>query len=196
MFLLQLRVGWAEAALVLVLQLLRGGVEPDAALAAIIGDAVDGDVVHHVALIHVGDVRAAEIIDGTVVEELVVLPVAALVAAAGIAVAVIHAAIEADMRAPIAGMPHVIAARSPGPVARYPDIAGRGDGRLLIDRQDGRGDGDGGPHHDLGVGGRWHEGDGGSGQPEHEWGGETHLAHSSLLLVAFFRAWPCRACTC
>src|SRR5690242_7719722 len=127
--------------------------------------------VSHGPAVRVPDARIADVVDLTVIEEPSVLPIAALVARAGVAVAVVDAAVEADMRPPIAGVPEIGAvaptpprrrpiepdrgrkhpgARHPvvvilavGPVAGCPDVAVAGDRRLLIDGQRRRRDPDG-----------------------------------------------------
>src|SRR6185437_627592 len=50
----------------------------------------------------------------------------AVLARAGVAVAVVHSAVEADVWAPVAGVPE-IAARPPTPVTRRPQKADRGE---------------------------------------------------------------------
>jgi hypothetical protein len=132
---------------------------------AVVADAVidDGAVDDYGAFVNVGDVDAAEVIDGAVVGEIISMPVSALIANADISKAVIHSAIEADVAAPIAvveaiastdeapvgrrpqcalvGRPDpgswnpVIAAGTPAPVARSPEIARLRNGRLLIIRK-------------------------------------------------------------
>jgi hypothetical protein len=97
-------------------QLVRGGMRLDAAR------AVEGRVVHVVddgPVVYVGDVNAAHIHGRTVIEIRTPAPIAAFESNTTIAEAVIHAAVKADMRAPIAAVPG-INTTSPTPVARRP----------------------------------------------------------------------------
>ena len=83
--------------------LLRAGPHMHTAITAVVGNTV---VIHdHSAVVDVGDIGHADVVDRAVVVEAAALPVASFVAIAHIAIAVIHAAIEADVRTPIAGMP-------------------------------------------------------------------------------------------
>ena len=114
-------------------------------------------------VVDVGDRDAAEIVDGPVIGEHAVVPVSAFVTDAGIPVAVIHAAIVADMRSPIARIPGIdvvlpapvawrpeqsdrgranrgagnpiIAVRAIRPEAGRPDVARRGNRGLFVNRQ-------------------------------------------------------------
>jgi hypothetical protein len=106
------------------------------------------------------DVDDVNAVDGAVVVEVVAVPIAAIVAISGVAEAVVYAAIEADMKtpvaaieapavvvpAPVSGCPKrsvvgrgapcagnpVVACRSPIPVTWSPDVVGRGGFWLLI----------------------------------------------------------------
>src|SRR6202035_5262039 len=137
------------------------GARRDATAATVEADPIDGDVVDHRAVVHVGDVGRVDVGDRAVVVELVAAPAAALIALAAIAEAVVDAAVEADVRAPVAAAPHIDAALpapvsgrpqqahggrqrpgsgypvvvlvSPRPVAGDPDVAGRRARRLNID---------------------------------------------------------------
>lgn len=120
------------------------------------------DVVNHV------DVH---VIHPSVIEEVAAVPAAAEVAGAGVAESVVDAAVEADFRAPVSGVPEIGAvgpapvagrpektylgrfhprARDPeissvvaiAPVARRPDIAIAGANGLRVNGKDGWGDGD------------------------------------------------------
>jgi hypothetical protein len=133
----------------------------DAAATAVVGDAVDGGVVDDDrAVIDVGDARGVDVVDWAVVVEVAALPVAAVIAAAGVAESVVHAAVEADVRAPEAAVEEIATAeeapvaggpestvegrRAPGsgdpvvadrgvcPVAGGPEIVGRGGFGLLV----------------------------------------------------------------
>ena len=93
------------------------GTHIDAAAAAVVADA--RIVVHdHGAVVDVGDVRDVDVVDGAVVHEAVMVPVAAVVAGTGIAVAVGNSTVEADMRAPVAGVPAIEAAEEAPPRGR------------------------------------------------------------------------------
>ena len=134
------------------LQSALSAVEAHTSAAAVVSaDSAVVNVMHH------GNVH---IVNGAVVIEVPAAPVAALVADADIAEAVIHAAIEADMRtpvatvkaitvivvAPVAGRPEralvgslhpsagnpIIAALTPAPVAGRPQIAVAGRRRLVV----------------------------------------------------------------
>ena len=106
------------------LLLLRGRTSLDAALSAVIADPAvvvyDNRLV--VDVMNVGDVH---VVHGSVVVELPSPPIAAVVSVSGVAEAVIDAAIESDLWAPVAGVPH-IGAVIPAPVARGPIKAGLG----------------------------------------------------------------------
>jgi len=121
----------------------------------------DGDVVH----VHVdGVVSTAKTVIGGVIEEVTAAPLATNEAYAEVAEAIVDAAIEADVRAPVAGVEAVIAAfptpprgcpeitgfrrddpgaGNPviaaviciGPVARRPDVAVAGADGLYVDRK-------------------------------------------------------------
>src|SRR5271155_2221 len=93
----------------------------DATPSAVVADAIDGDVVDDglvdVDIADDGGVYAA---DRSVVVEAVSAPVAAFITSAVVAEAVVHAAVEADMRAPVSGVPEV-AAITPAPISRRPE---------------------------------------------------------------------------
>src|SRR5580658_7775660 len=159
--------------------LMGAGPRADAARAAVEARMADVLVVDDALIVDVADVHTAEIGDAAVVEVGAMGPIAAMEADAGIAEAVIDAAIEADMRPPIAGVPDieavaptpvarspekpdrrrhhpgardpVIAGRTPGPIARSPHVAGSGQRRLRIDRDRRRRHVDGNPDAHLGA---------------------------------------------
>src|ERR1700730_6489813 len=93
----------------------------DATVAAVITDAC---VVHVV----VGDARVVGIVDhgdvyvvyGPVVGEMTAVPSAAVIPLTDISETVIDAAVDPDMRSPIAHMPHITAA-TPAPVSGRPE---------------------------------------------------------------------------
>jgi hypothetical protein len=90
----------------------------DTASATVVGDA--GDVVDDDwTAIDVGDADA-DAVDGAVVVEVVAAPVSAVVTVTGIAEAIVDAAVEADMRPPVAAM-EVIAVAVEAPVTGGPE---------------------------------------------------------------------------
>src|SRR5579862_1081622 len=86
--------------------------------------AIEADirnVVHHDRfVVDVDDCYAAEVVDGAVVKESTVAPIAPLIANAVIAEAVVDAAIEPDLRSPIAGVEEVDTV-IPAPIAGSPE---------------------------------------------------------------------------
>ncbi len=105
----------------------RAGSYGDASAATVIADvaggvcAVDVVVVDDGVDVDVGD-RGAYVGDGAVVEEVAAVPIATEVADADVSIAVVDAAIEADVGAPVAGVPAITIA-PPAPVARRPESA-------------------------------------------------------------------------
>jgi len=95
----------------------------DAAAAAVVADVRVVD--HDIPLINVVYDRDVYIVDTAVIEKIAAAPVAAGVADAGITETVVDAAVEADLRSPVAGVPDVGAA-IPAPVARRPEKSNRG----------------------------------------------------------------------
>src|ERR1700722_3005597 len=97
-------------------QLVRGGMPLGTA------GAVEGHVGHVVGdgpVVYVGDVNAAHIHGRTVIEIRTPAPITAFESNTAIAEAVIHTAVKANMRAPIAAVPG-INPTTPTPVARRP----------------------------------------------------------------------------
>ncbi len=86
---------------------------------------INSHIVHNRAVVDVCDVGVPHVVDGPVVAKLAAAPVAALIADATVAIAVIDTAVKADVRAPVAGMPHEGSA-APAPVARRPQVSGDG----------------------------------------------------------------------
>src|SRR4051812_39554890 len=76
---------------------------------------------YHGAVINM-NVRDPDVIDAAVVIEIPAVPIAAFIAFTEITEAVIDAAVEANVRAPIAGVPKICAAVKP-PVTRGPQEA-------------------------------------------------------------------------
>ena len=141
----------------------------DSAVAAVIADAIHGDIVDHGSVVDM-NVVDPDIVDAAVVEEVPTSPVSAGIAGANVAESVIHAAVETDVRSPIARIPDIdpfmptpiarrpeqadrrrrrpraghpeVAVRAVGPIAGRPDITVAGTRRLLINRQRRRGDRD------------------------------------------------------
>jgi len=170
-----------------LLKLLRPGVEAllmcrsllrgcwtyiDAAPAAVVANAVYGCLVDDGAInVSVMNDGGVHMHDRGVVAEIAAIPASAIETGSVVAVAVIHTAIEADLRAPVSGVPEVgavtpapvprspeqaygggkdprsgypivIADSIPGPIARCPQIVGPRTDWLLVDGQLGRGHGD------------------------------------------------------
>ena len=141
----------------------------DSAMASVIADTVHRDVIDHSSVVdmNVGD---PDVVDTAVVEEVPTSPVSARIAGANVAESIIHAAVETDVRSPIACIPGintfmptpiarrpeqadrrrrrpcswhpVVAVRTVGPVAGRPDITVAGTRRLLINGQHRWGDRD------------------------------------------------------
>src|SRR6516164_7638659 len=86
---------------------------------SVVADPVYGDIVDHSLVVNV-DIGDRHIVNGAVVIEPLPSPVSALITRSEVAVSVIHSAIEADVRTPIACVPH-IDAFAPGPVAGRPE---------------------------------------------------------------------------
>src|SRR5215469_5494201 len=119
-------------------------------------------------LVHIGDTYGSEVRHCTVISEFPTPPLAADKADAAVAIAVVNAAVETNMRSPVARVPSVYSsfitpiarrpqqagprrlhphARDPevariavGPVAWGPDVTRCRQGRLLVNRQGGRSD--------------------------------------------------------
>src|ERR1039458_8625857 len=87
----------------------------NAGTSAVVTHSIDGDVVDDRFVVDIGDVCIADIGHRPVVIQVVALPITPFVTAAAVPVTVIHAAIEADLRTPVALIPYkgtAIAARS------------------------------------------------------------------------------------
>ena len=75
----------------------------DSAFATVVAHAIDCRVViDNGGVVDVANVRNVNVIDSAVVVKAVVVPSAALVALAEVAIAVVNAAVEANLRRPIA----------------------------------------------------------------------------------------------
>jgi hypothetical protein len=94
------------------------GPHREPAVAAVVADAVVHIVVDHRGVVDVGDVGGVDVVDRAVVHEAVMIPVTAVVARAGVSVAVGNAAVEAHVRAPVAGVPAIKAAGKAPPARR------------------------------------------------------------------------------
>src|SRR5579871_2833619 len=127
---------------------------------SVIAYSIDSAMISYRPVVDVRNVRVPHVVAGAVVIEVIVIPMAAFVTVAEVAEAVIDTAVEADVPAPIAGMPEIHAARpapiawrpeqsnlgwqhpgtgypviavvSPCPIAWYPDIPRSGYRRLLV----------------------------------------------------------------
>ena len=76
--------------------------------AAVIANVVHRSVVDHRRVVNVVNVGDVHVVHRTVVIQSSIIPVCALVAGTAVAVAIIDAAVEADLWAPVAGMPEVL----------------------------------------------------------------------------------------
>ena len=101
------------------LYFLRPGARVDSALAAVVADPVRVVVIDHRGVINVVNVGNVHVVDGSIVEKASPVPTSALVAFAEVAESVIDAAIESDVRAPVAFMENECGA-APTPPARCP----------------------------------------------------------------------------
>ena len=90
--------------------------------AAVIADVVVGGVVDHGFVVDVVNIRDVDVVHRAVVVEGSVVPISALIADAAITEAVVDAAVEADLRAPVAIIPGVGVA-TPAPITRSPEQA-------------------------------------------------------------------------
>src|SRR5215467_10298881 len=118
---LHLRGKWRRVPLAGIRRFLRCRTRLDATVSAVIADIVDGRVVHdHCFVVNVRHVRDANVGDAAVVVEASPAPFAADEAYSAVAVTVVDATIEADVRPPIACVPHVKTA-TPSPIARRPE---------------------------------------------------------------------------
>jgi hypothetical protein len=83
--------------------------------------------IHHGGLVYNGGVvdisDVGDVVNRAVVVELAITPVSSLVPISVIAISIIDAAIEADFRTPVAGVPQVCAV-APSPITRRPQKAG------------------------------------------------------------------------
>jgi len=90
----------------------------DSARASVITHVVYRDIIHcHGLIVDVGDV--GDIVHGSIVEESTVVPISALIAYPNVAKAIVNAAIESDVRPPIAFVKDKDAI-TPTPVTRRP----------------------------------------------------------------------------
>src|SRR5450631_1682332 len=92
---------------------------------AVIADASDVDVVDDGLLVHVVNLNGIYIINIAVVVEVATSPVATLITAAAVTVAVVDAAVESNLRAPVAGVP-LIETAAPSPISGSPKTANKG----------------------------------------------------------------------
>ena len=105
LLMLNLGVGGLDVTLALRLQLLLFGASLQTVGSAVITDVTvivvyDG----YIADVDVVNIGYVDVVDLTVVEEAVAIPIAALIAMAAIAEPIVDAAIESDMRSPVAGI--------------------------------------------------------------------------------------------
>src|SRR5271165_185485 len=97
----------------------------DSTLAAVIADAVNRRIIDHRRVVNIMNVGDVDVVHRTVVIELAIVPASAFVAMAEISVAVSDAAIEANLRPPIA-LIEKESVTTPTPVRRSPEIANLG----------------------------------------------------------------------
>lgn len=107
MCMLQLLPGRCNVFLTRIMPLAFARPHGNTAASAVVTDAIDRNLVDHGLVIDVRDTAVAEVVDGTVVIEDVMPPVTAVIAGTGITVTVIDAAVEADLRSPVAGIENV-----------------------------------------------------------------------------------------
>jgi hypothetical protein len=84
--------------------LLRRSTRRDSTVAAVVADAVHRGVVDHGGVVNVVDVGDIYVVDGTIVEKVAAVPTSAFIAIAEIAESVVDAAVESDMRTPVANV--------------------------------------------------------------------------------------------
>ena len=117
---LRLHSGSADVAIAIRGHFRGRGTSVETAATAVVADAADVAIVDHGAVIDVVNVGGVYVIHGAVIKEMIVIPVAALIAETAIAEAVVHAAVKADVRAPVTGVPEITTA-APTPVAGSPE---------------------------------------------------------------------------
>ena len=91
------------------------------------GPAVEGNMIlmhDHRPVVDAGHIRDADVRDRTVVVELASAPLTAGKSDTGISEPIVNAPIEADVRSPVAGVPHIQPA-APAPVSRRPQHSDR-----------------------------------------------------------------------
>src|SRR5271167_3955208 len=92
------------------------------ALAAVIADTVNRHVIDHRRVVNIVNVGDVDVVHRAVVIELAVVPASAFVAMAEISVTVSDAAIEANLRSPVALMEKK-SVTTPTPIRRSPEVA-------------------------------------------------------------------------
>src|SRR5208283_5640855 len=97
----------------------------DSTLAAVIADTVNRRVIDHRRVVNIVNVGDIDVVHRSVVIELAVVPASAFVAMAEISVTVSDAAVEANLRPPIA-LIEKESVTTPTPVRRSPEIANLG----------------------------------------------------------------------
>src|SRR5580704_206749 len=153
----------------------------DAAATAVEADAIHFAVVGHCAVIDVVNVVNVDVADAAIVEKVTAAPVAAFEAETAVTEPVINSAIEADVRAPVTGVPEIsavapapisgspeksdarrddpragnpeISVGAVGPISGRPNVAIARANRLRVHRQRRRSDGDGDSEAESGRGG-------------------------------------------
>ncbi len=121
-FVLHLRGRCIHVPVAIRCHLSGSGTRIDSTPAAVIAHAIDLAIVDHRFVVHVMNVGDVYMIHFAVVKEMISVPVPAFVAEAAVPEAVVNAAVEADMRSPVTGVPE-IACVAPAPIARGPQKA-------------------------------------------------------------------------
>src|ERR1017187_1763811 len=122
---LGLQFHWRPVLLVCRCLFCLGRAGANSTRAAVIADMVHGGVIDHGLVVNIVNVRGVHVIHRAVVAEGSVIPISAFIADTTIAEAVVDAAVEADMRAPIAFIPGVGVA-APTPIPGSPEEANFG----------------------------------------------------------------------
>lgn len=89
-------------------QFLRSGTGLDPAVPAVITDAIAAPA-RRVVVVHVVNCRRIHVGDRAVVVQVTVIPISPVIATARVSKSVIDAAVESDVRRPVAGMPMIVA---------------------------------------------------------------------------------------
>ena len=102
--------------------LLARGTRGDSTVPAVVAGAIYCGLVNHGGVVNIVNVGNVYIVYRAVVEKSVAFPASALIAIAEVSVAVIDAAVETDLRAPVAVIENISAA-AVSPIARGPVVS-------------------------------------------------------------------------